>query len=281
MPKSQTMESPIAPADLARDLDFARRAAAAAGDRIRSIVAQERWEGRTLADIGDQAADGYLQGLIQGRYPEDGILSEETVDSPERLEKLRTWIVDPLDGTKEFSQLRADWAVHVALTVDGQCALGAVALPSQERLIWGVTLPGQEASGIDGAGGGELLRGDSVGPERPRVAVSRSHTPEWVERFVEGIGGEKTPMGSAGNKVAMLLLGEADIYVHKIGLKEWDTCAPETVARSLGWHVAKLRGEGHVYNQRDPKNHELVVCRPAVAARVHEVLAGCGALEAQ
>ena len=112
-----------------------------------------------------------------------------------------------------------------------------------------------------------------------RCAVSRSHTPEWVERFVDQIDGEKVPMGSAGNKVAMLLLGQADVYVHKIGLKEWDTCAPETVARALGWHVCKLRGEPHIYNQRDPKNHELVVCRPDMKARVIETLASCGALE--
>ena len=87
------------------------------------------------------------------------------------------------------------------------------------------------------------------------------------------------PAGSVGNKVCMLLSGEADVYVHKIGLKEWDTCAPETVARALGWHVCKLRGEEHRYNLEDPHNHELVVCRPELAGRVIEVLAGCGALE--
>jgi 3'(2'), 5'-bisphosphate nucleotidase len=87
------------------------------------------------------------------------------------------------------------------------------------------------------------------------------------------------PCGSAGFKAAMLLLGEADVYVHKIGLKEWDTCAPETVARSLGWSVCKLRGEDHKYNQRDPRNHELVICRPALRERVIESIAASGALE--
>ena len=96
-----------------------------------------------LADIGDQAADGYLQGVIQGRFPDDGILSEETVDTPERLVKERCWIIDPLDGTREFSQLRDDWGVHVALTLNKACAICVVYLPSQDLLIWGVALPGR------------------------------------------------------------------------------------------------------------------------------------------
>ena len=144
-------------------------------------------------------------------------------------------------------------------------------------MAWGVALPGLEQSGIDGDG--SLAQGDSESADPPRVAVSRSHTPEWTERFIEGMGGVPARAGSAGNKVAMLLLGEADLYVHKVGLKEWDTCAPETVARALGWHVCKLRGEEHAYNQKNPKNHELVVCRPAWRERVLAALAESGALE--
>ena len=133
----------------------------------------------------------------------------------------------------------------------------------------------------EGLRGTDLPAGSQCSPvaDKPRCAVSRSHTPEWVENFVDQIGGEKAPAGSVGNKVSMLLLGEADIYVHKIGLKEWDTCAPEVIARALGWTVCKLRGDEHRYNQRDPYNNELVICRPAVKDRVIEVLAGCGALD--
>jgi 3'(2'), 5'-bisphosphate nucleotidase len=236
-----------------------------------------RWQGETLADVGDQAADGLLQGLIRGRYPDDGVLSEETVDSPQRLAKRRVWIVDPLDGTREFSELREDWAVHVALVIDGRCALAAVALPSVGSVVWGVALAGRERAGIVGTG--ELVRGDSVGASAPRIVVSRSHTPEWIGRFGDLIGaGRPQPCGSAGFKVARLVLGQADVYVHKKGLKEWDTCAPETVARALGWSVCKLRGEEHVYNRPDPKNHELVVCRPELRARVLSALAASGAL---
>lgn len=249
----------MTPEEIERDLQFSIEAARDAGSRALGLRDSGKWEGRIMADIGDQACDGYLQGLIRGRYPEDGILSEETADSPERLTKQRTWIVDPLDGTREFSEVRDDWAVHVALTVGGRTALGAVALPSQGRLIWGVTVPGAERHGIEGAG--TLEPGDSPPANPPRIAISRSHTPEWVERFIAEMGGTPAPAGSAGNKVAMLLLGDADIYVHKVGLKEWDTCAPETVARALGWTVCKLGGEEHTYNRRDPRNHELVVCQ--------------------
>src|SRR5262245_30328074 len=267
--------------ELERDLAFAVEAARSAGERVMALRASGRWEGDTLADIGDQAADGLLQGLIRGRYPDDGVLSEETADSPARLARERCWIVDPLDGTREYSQGRHDWAVHVALTHGGRTALAAVGLPTQGLVLWGVSLPGRERGGVLGRGARELGPGDSGGPERLRVAVSRSHTPEWTPRFAELLGGaESVPAGSAGYKVMLLLLGQADVYVHKRGLKEWDTCAPETVARALGWTVCRLRGEEHRYNQRDYRNHELVVCRPAQRERVLAALAESGALDA-
>lgn len=264
---------------LQAELDFALAGALAAGHRVMGLRESGRWEGRMLADIGDQAADGYLRGLLEGRFAEDGVLSEETKDTADRLSQSRAWVIDPLDGTREFSQLRDDWAVHVALTIDHRCAMAVVGLPAQGRTIWGIATPGHERAGL--IGNGSLLRGDSAGPDAPRIACSRSHTPDWMEEFHKQLGGgELVPAGSAGNKVAMLLLGEADIYVHKKGLKEWDTCAPETVARALGWTVCKLRGEEHRYNQADPVNHELVVCRPAWKDRVIAALAKSGALDA-
>lgn len=266
-------------ATLERDLAFAIQAARDAGTRGMALRNMERWEGKTLGDMCDQACDGYLHGLLAGRYPDDGVLSEETVDTPERLDKSRVWIVDPLDGTKEYAQLRDDWGVHVALAVDGRCALGAVALPSLGQVFFGIAQEGSQRAGVEGGDSLSLVAGDSASPDAPRIAVSRSHTPEWVERFAGAMGGELAPAGSAGNKACMLLKGEADMYVHKVGLKEWDTCAPETIARSLGWHVCRLDGTEHGYNRRDPKNHELVICRPAVKDRVLEALVEAGALE--
>ncbi len=264
---------------LDRDLAFAIHAARRAGERALAIAAQRtkggapRWSDALLGDVADQGCDGYLQGLIEGRYPEDGLLSEETKDDTQRVAKSRAWIVDPLDGTKEYSERREDWAVHVALAVEGTPVLGAVALPAQGRVAWAICAPGHERAGIEGAGA--LVRGASAMPAKPRIALSRSHTPPWMASFIERMNGEPRPAGSVGNKVAMLLLGEADLYVHKIGLKEWDTCAPEVLARALGWHVCRIDGSPHMYNQQDPRNHELIVCRPAVKDRVLATVRDC------
>lgn len=259
-----------------RDRRLAVSAAREAGRRLQNLRAAGRWEGSVLGDVGDQAADGYLQGILAGRCPEDGVLSEETASDERRLAKSRVWIVDPLDGTKEYSQLRADWAVHVGLAVDGVCALGAVALPASGEVLWGCALPGEESAGLEGEAGRPLVRGDSKSRERPVVAVSRSHMPEWVEAFVREIEGEMLPYGSVGFKVSRLFLGDADLYVHQKGLKEWDTCAPEAVARALGWSVTTLSGEEHRYNRKDARNEELVVCRPAWRDRVMETLRKIG-----
>jgi 3'(2'), 5'-bisphosphate nucleotidase len=264
------------PPQVQRDLEFSIRAAHDAGVRALGLRSTGRWSGDMLADIGDQAADGFLQGLVRGRYPEDGILSEETADSRDRLAKSRVWIIDPLDGTREFSALRDDWAVHVALTIDGRCALGAVALPAQKKTLWGVSLPGLEQAGIEGDG--TLAMGDSPSGDPPRIAVSRSHTPNWTQTFAEGLGASLVHAGSVGNKVGLLLLGQADLYVHRKMLKEWDTCAPEVIARAMGWTACRLRGEDHVYNRENPRNDELVVCRPAWKDRVLQSLEACGAL---
>jgi 3'(2'), 5'-bisphosphate nucleotidase len=152
-----------------------------------------------------------------------------------------------------------------------------VALPASDDVLWGVCVPGKERAGS--TAGATLARGTSEQPARPRIVVSRSHTPPWVERFARALGAELVPFGSAGYKVSRLLAGDADVYAHTVGLKEWDTCAPETVARALGWSVSKLRGEEHAYNQKNPKNHELLVCRPAWKARLVAALKESGALE--
>jgi 3'(2'), 5'-bisphosphate nucleotidase len=264
------------PADLRADLEFAIEAADAAGRRVLALRAANRWQGEMLADVGDQAADGYLQGLIRGARPEDGILSEETADTTARLAKRRVWIVDPLDGTREYSQLREDWAVHVALVVDGSCALGAVALPAQGRVLWGVCSSGVQVGGVVGAG--VLARGSTTESTPLRVAVSRSHTPSWMPAFAARMGAVEVRCGSVGAKVALLLLGDADLYAHRKGLKEWDTCAPECVARGSGWSVARLDGTPLRYNSPDPKVDEFLVCRPASLVAVLSGLRDSGAL---
>ncbi|MDZ4773058.1 MAG: 3'(2'),5'-bisphosphate nucleotidase CysQ [Planctomycetota bacterium] len=261
-----------------RDVALAVEIAEVAGERALMLRETKRWtEPGMLADIGDQAADGLIQGFMRGRLPEDGILSEETADSARRQGIDRVWIVDPLDGTREYSQLREDWAVHVALTIRGKCAVGVLVLPARGKTIWGVCHDGARSFGLRGAG--TLATGDSPTPTRPRIVMSRSHTPSWMPRFAEILDAEMVRSGSVGNKVGMLLLGEADLYAHRKGLNEWDTCAPECVARAMGWSVSNLRGAELKYNQPDPRLDEFMVCKPAMRERVLAALRESGAVK--
>jgi 3'(2'), 5'-bisphosphate nucleotidase len=268
------------PEILRDELAAARAGARLAGERALALRSSGRWsDPGVLADVGDQAADGFLQGFLRGRFPADALLSEETPDSPERLAAERVWIVDPLDGTREYSQGRDDWAVHVALVVGGDPVLGVVALPAQGRLLWGVRAAGRAWGGLEGPGA--IARGDAAEPGSSRVAVSRSHTPPWMPRFAAELGASEVRSGSVGNKVALLLLGEADVYAHRRGLHEWDTCAPECVARALGWSVSRLDGAPLLYNQPVPRLDQFLVCRPAERERVLAALSVSGAAGAR
>ncbi|MEC7724435.1 MAG: 3'(2'),5'-bisphosphate nucleotidase CysQ [Planctomycetota bacterium] len=274
----------LAADDLSSPLDCATAIAGAAGARLLALRESGRWEDpKILGNVGDQAADGYLQGAIYGRYPDDAILSEETKDDLERTKKRVAWIVDPLDGTKEYSTGRHDWAVHVGLSVDQQPVLGVVALPSVGRVLTAIRGEGVGAEvavlGAEGEWPAEIVpdEGASSG-QKLRLVASRSHTPEWMQEFAAGMGeAELVPCGSVGFKVSMLLFGKADIYVHKIGLKEWDTCAPEAIARAAGYEVCRFDGEDHRYNHANARNDELVVCRPWLKERVLAGLARAGA----
>lgn len=263
------MTAPTA-ADIQSRAAFAARIADEAGRRLFALRASGRWtDAKILGDVGDQAADGYLQGYLRGRYPDDGILSEETADSTERQEPRFTWIVDPLDGTKEYRTDRHDWAVHVGLCLDGAPLLGAVALPAIGRVVTAVCAAGHERIDIQGTDGDWPTAVAPPHTGKLRAVVSRSHTPEWIQRFDAAMGGlELVPCGSVGFKTSMLLFGRADVYVHKTGLKEWDTCAPEVIARAAGFAVARLDGSTQRYNQPNPRNDEILVCRPEVLPQV-------------
>lgn len=271
-------------AELGARLDFAARIAADAGRRLLGLRARGRWtDPDVLGDVGDQAADAWLQAALRTRYPADGLLSEETHDAPERLGRRVAWIVDPLDGTREYSAGRHDWAVHVGFAIDGRAVLGAVALPAVDRVLTGALGPSPGATGgraaVLGTGGDwpvAFAADDGPPRDRPlRLCVSRSHRPEWVQRLGQELdGAELVPCGSVGFKVAMLLAGRADAYVHRRGLREWDTCAPEAVARAAGWSVCRWDGSELRYNQSDPRRDEIVVCRPWLRERLLAILAG-------
>ena len=201
---------------------------------------------------GDKRSHDYLMAALAQARPGDAVLSEEGADDPVRLGAQRVWIVDPLDGTREFSEPgREDWAVHVALWCDGELAAGAVALPAR-----GVTLSTPAVA---------------PPPERPgapRVVVSRTRPPAVAQRVRERLDGSLVELGSAGAKVAAVVQGRADVYVHAGGQYEWDSAAPVAVARAAGLHTSRIDGTPLRYNQADPLLPDLVVCRAELAERV-------------
>jgi 3'(2'), 5'-bisphosphate nucleotidase len=215
-------------------------------------------EGKELKDAGDRESHMHLMAELARRAPSDGVLSEEGTADPARLSLSRVWIVDPLDGTREYSEPpRDDWAVHVALCVDGVATVGAVALPARGfTLSTGFPLP--------------------VLPERqgpPRLAVSRTRPPAHAEKLAARLDGELVPMGSAGAKAMAVVLGEIEVYAHSGGQYEWDSAAPVAVAAAAGLHVSRLDGSPLVYNREDPYLPDLLICRPEFAETAIEVCA--------
>ena len=198
---------------------------------------------------GDQRSHDFLMEQLAAARPDDAVLSEEGADDPVRLRSDRVWIVDPLDGTREFSELdRDDWAVHVALWQAGELVAGAVALPAQ-----GVTLSTPEVAALPPA------------PAVPRIVVSRTRPPAVALRVRDQLGATLVEMGSAGAKVAAVVQGHAEVYVHAGGQYEWDSAAPVAVARAAGLHTSRIDGSPLRYNQADLLLPDLLVCRPEYA----------------
>jgi 3'(2'), 5'-bisphosphate nucleotidase len=201
---------------------------------------------------GDKRSHDYLMEALAQARPEDAVLSEEGADDPVRLRSPRVWIVDPLDGTREFSELdRDDWAVHVALWQDGELIAGAVALPAQ-----GVTLATPAVPAPPPA------------PDAPRIVVSRTRPPAVALQVRDALDGVLVEMGSAGAKVAAVVQGRADVYVHAGGQYEWDSAAPVAVARAAGLYTSRIDGSPLQYNRPDPLLPDVVVCRPEYAEAV-------------
>jgi 3'(2'), 5'-bisphosphate nucleotidase len=207
---------------------------------------------------GDRRAHDLIVAELARVRPDDAVLSEEGRDRAERLTAPRVWIVDPLDGTREYGEGRADWAVHVALVVDERPVAGAVALPAM-----GVTLSTAAPPTLTPAQDG-----------RPRMIVSRSRPPVAAIVVAEAIGADLVAMGSAGAKAMAVVLGHADLYAHSGGQYEWDSCAPVAVAAAAGLHVSRIDGSELRYNQRDPYLPDLLICRPELADAALAALRG-------
>jgi 3'(2'), 5'-bisphosphate nucleotidase len=236
--------------------------AAAAGRLLLQV--REELAGATpqeRKDEGDRRSQALLARLLGEARPDDAVLSEEAVDDHVRLTAERVWIVDPLDGTREFSELdRDDWAVHVALWQSGELVAGAVDLPAQ-----GVTHTTAQPLPLTPPSGA-----------RPRFVVSRTRPPAILEPIVGALDAELVPMGSAGAKAMAVVDGRADVYLHSGGQYEWDSAAPVAVARAAGLHTSRIDGSPLEYNRADPLLPDLLICRPDLADEVLRLVAESG-----
>lgn len=234
-----------------KDADLAAELARVAGQLLITVRESGLVTGKALGKAGDATANQFLVHALRQQRAEDGLLSEEEKDNFARLDQSRVWIVDPVDGTREYGEARADWAVHVGLAVDGAPVLGAVALPGDDA----------------------VYRSDAPvavppAPEVLRMVVSRTRPAAEAVFVAKELGAQLVPMGSAGAKAMAVIRGEADIYLHSGGQFEWDSCAPVAVALAHGLHCSRIDGSPLVYNQRDTYLPDLLICRPEHAARV-------------
>jgi 3'(2'), 5'-bisphosphate nucleotidase len=236
--------------DVPDDVAVAAEAARAAAAVLLELRAGDL-TGRALGDAGDAAAQRAIAELLAGRRPGDVVFSEEAADDDRRLTADRVWIIDPLDGTREYGEPgRADWAVHVALWAGGGLVAAAVALPGLGEVL--VTDPPPVPP--------------ATGAARPRIAVSRSRPPAVAEAAAAAVGGDLVPLGSAGYKVTAVVRGEVDAYVHAGGQYQWDSAAPVAIALAAGLHASRLDGSPLRYNEPDPWLPDLLICRRELAA---------------
>jgi 3'(2'), 5'-bisphosphate nucleotidase len=217
------------------------------------MLVRRRAEGASKDD-GDRESNELILARLAVARPDDAVLSEESRDDPVRLERERVWIVDPLDGTREFGEVgRTDWAVHVALVVNGTPHACAVALPAQDDVVLATVPP------------------PSLAPKaaaRLRLLVSRTRPPKLAQHLADVLDADLVPLGSAGAKTMAVVQGHAEVYAHSGGQYEWDSAAPVGVAAAAGCHCSRLDGSRLVYNRPDPYLPDLLVCRPEVAATV-------------
>jgi 3'(2'), 5'-bisphosphate nucleotidase len=236
--------------------------ARAAGQLLQELRTTLFAEGSTkwhIKDTGDEAGHRFLMDALAHHRPNDAVLSEEGADNNKRLSANRVWIIDPLDGTNEYSEEgRGDWAIHVALWENGELTAGAVALP-----VLGITLSTDPATK-------PVLPAPLA--RKPRLITSRNRAPYSAHLVANAIDCDAIRMGSAGAKAMAVVLGEADIYVHDGGMHQWDSAAPVAVARAAGLHTSRIDGSPFVYNQRETWLPDLIICRPEFVEPVMKAL---------
>ncbi len=242
------------------DHQLAADIAATAGRLLNAMRTSPVLTGKPLGAAGDATANVLITKMLEQARPEDGFLSEETSPDPKRLVMQRVWIIDPLDGTREYGEVadgREDWAVHVALTEGGKPTACAVAMPAAGQLF-----STSEPQALPPAPAGKI-----------KILVSRTRAPEIAHKVAAALDAELVPMGSAGAKAMAVLRGQAHAYLHAGGQYEWDSCAPVGVALAAGLHASRIDGSPCVYNQADTSMPDLLVCRPELATAMLAAIA--------
>lgn len=246
------------------DAELARHLAQGTGERLLQVRERLHRDGASTwfaKDVGDATAQRFIDETLAEHRPNDAMLSEEALDDPRRSKADRVWIIDPLDGTQEYSEFeRVDWAVHIALwersSSGGTLVAAAVCLPALDLTLSMDPPPPPPR----------------VNEGRPRLVVSRTRATLEVIRVAERLDCEIIRMGSAGAKAMAVVLGEADIYVHAGGQHQWDSAAPVGVARAAGLHTSRVNGAELLYNERDSWLPDLVICHQHLARPVLEAL---------
>jgi 3'(2'), 5'-bisphosphate nucleotidase len=237
------------------DAELAAHLAHCAGKLLLQVRASGLFSAKALGKAGDATSNQFLVHALREARPDDGLLSEEHKDDGARRSKRRVWIVDPVDGTREYGEARDDWAVHVALAIDGVASIGAVALP-----------------GLD-----VVMRSDRPAPLPPeaarlRMVVSRTRPAGEAVAVAEQLGAQLVPMGSSGAKAMAILRGAADIYLHSGGQYEWDSAAPVAVAQAHGLHCSRIDGSPLRYNEENVYLPDLLIARSEHAQLVLRAL---------
>ena len=236
------------------DSDFAADLAEKAGALLLDLQASSGLTGKELGKAGDARSNELLLGLLAAGRPDDAVLSEESADSAARLSADRVWIIDPLDGTREYGMTgRSDWAVHVALwernAPGSAITAAAVAQPALSTVY-----------------ATDRTSGTTVDRDHPVFLVSDSRPPEFAATVAHVFHAELRPMGSAGAKAMAVVRGDADAYLHAGGQWEWDSAAPVGVALAAGLHASRIDGSTLTYNAAHPYLPDLLICRADLAA---------------
>jgi 3'(2'), 5'-bisphosphate nucleotidase len=258
-------------------LELAREAGAAILDFYEGPLDIQQKKGsddREPVTQADLVANEIIVSRLLEEFPDDGILAEESVDTPHRLDKRRVWMIDPLDGTNGFIDGNGDFAVQIGLTEHGGCVLGVVYQPLTGVLYRAVR------------GGGSWIERPEFEPARARVsdtrdistmrlAASRSHRSPRMDKVVQAFGlRDEVLRGSVGIKVGLIVEQQCDLYIHlSPRTKQWDTCAPEIILHEAGGRLTDLFGRPLRYNDSEVQNRNGVVASNGVShTRVVESL---------